>query len=100
MANAGYSSLLPGRIALLQTFHLLLTITEPHTTHVRIAKDCLLGAMVLYLDCISVEEYWEVYSVKVVRARENNTLLKHSRQSTAVLGKAAAVPGGGEGLSY
>ena len=52
----------------LQTYHLILTITEPHTTHVRIGKDFLLGAVVLYLDCISVGECWEVYSFNDVTA--------------------------------
>ena len=58
----------------LQTYHLGLTITEPRTAHFRIATDCLLGAMVLYLGCILVEEFWEVYLFIVVAGRENYNL--------------------------
>ena len=62
------------RRTLIQTYHLGLTITEPCTAHFRIATNCLLGAMIFYLDYISVEEFWEVYSFIVVAGRENYSL--------------------------
>ena len=52
----------------LQTYQLLLTITEAHTTHFIIAKELMLGAMVFYLYFISVGEYWKVYSFNILRA--------------------------------
>ena len=62
--------------------------------HVRIAKDCLPGAMVLYLDCMSVGECWRVYSFNAVTA-----VRVASCRSTVVRGLPTAARGPGEGLA-